>query len=1088
MNQLPKLEIHLLGAPQISYNSVVRVERPAAKAQALLYYLAMTGRPHTRVSLASLLWAEFGEGEARRNLRKAIQQLREHFGAYLAIDHHTLGFHSAAVYWVDAVEFANQQTTESLTTNVERLQQAIALYRGDFLEGFYVRKAPDFETWMLSERARLRELMLQGVDTLAVRAASQGDLPQAIAWARRLLALEPWREETHRQLMRWLVQNGQRGAALAQFDVCRRALAEELAVEPEPTTSELYAQILQQEPLPTTEQTPLTIIDYDLVGRQLAWQSLRSAWSKAMQSGPHLVCISGEAGLGKTRLAEELLLYIQREGHATARTRAYALEGRLAYAPLADWLRTPPLQAKLAKLNPLWLSEVARLLPELLIQQPNLPAPQPLTERWQQKQVFEAWRNAFTVDPRPLLLLLDDLQWCDPETLAWLQYLLETVPQTPLLVIGTVRSDEVDEQHPLHKLRRTLLQVGKLTTIELTPLSAEETTVLGAQVQNYALDNKTATRLYQETAGNPLFVVESIRAGVRHGDKETGREQEVGGPLSRANLPPKVYAVIEARLAKLSPSAHTLAQLAATIGRAFTMALLVQASQQTEEQVVQGLDELWQRRILREQDGACYDFSHDRIRDVAYAESSPVKRSLFHQRVAQALEKIHAGNLDPVAGELAGHYQRAGALEQAFVYFRQAAMVAKQLYAHSEEVDYLQKTIATAQQLPKSSVSLDMESDLWYELGYAQTLIHDFSSELVATAWQTAYDLATQSDNLLQRCQILDRLAVVARNRGQWYKARQLGELAVSLAEESGDLLMVNHWAPPLGLTLNHLGELTHAMEYYRAGSGFRDALAQVPFSGSNLPTAGSIVHMAQCLWLLGWPEQALACCRWILAIPRQHIDFTSRFATLDFAGMLSSFLRDAPTVQALGEELTAVCAQYDFPFFAIEGQMFIGWALAQQGDVETGLPLVRQSIDDHRQRGIRMFEPYCRSLLAETLALAGELEDALDEVTAALVYAEECGNCYWNAHLLKLKGDFLQTLSASAGEVEMWYQQAITTARQQGAKSLELRATTSLCRLWQGQGKQVAARQLLAAIYGWFTEGFDTVDLKTAKALLDEL
>lgn len=137
-----------------------------------------------------------------------------------------------------------------------------------------------------------------------------------------------------------------------------------------------------------------------------------------------------------------------------------------------------------------------------------------------------------------------------------------------------------------------------------------------------------------------------------------------------------------------------------------------------------------------------------------------------------------------------------------------------------------------------------------------------------------------------------------------------------------------------------------------------------------------------------------MSCCRWIWPFRGQHIDFTSRFATLDFAGMLI-LLRDAPTVQTLGEELTVLCTKYDFPFFAVEGQMFIGWALAQQGDAQTGLPLVRQSIDDQRQRGIRMFEPYCRSLLAETLALAGELEDALDEVTAALAYAEECGNCY---------------------------------------------------------------------------------------------
>jgi predicted ATPase len=208
----------------------------------------------------------------------------------------------------------------------------------------------------------------------------------------------------------------------------------------------------------------------------------------------------------------------------------------------------------------------------------------------------------------------------------------------------------------------------------------------------------------------------------------------------------------------------------------------------------------------------------------------------------------------------------------------------------------------------------------------------------------------------------------------------------------------------------------------------------------------------------------------------------------LAFGAMLYSFLRDSPTVQMLAEELIAISVKYDFPFFTPEGQLLRGWALAQQGAVQEGLTLLRECIEDQRRRGIRMFEPYYRSLLAETLALADEWEEALDEVTEALAYAEECGNCFWNAHLLKLQGDYMQALSLPAQEVEACYQRAIATARRQAAKSLELRATTSLCRLWQQQGKQVEARQELMAIYGWFTEGFDTVDLQNAKALLDEL
>ena len=203
---------------------------------------------------------------------------------------------------------------------------------------------------------------------------------------------------------------------------------------------------------------------------------------------------------------------------------------------------------------------------------------------------------------------------------------------------------------------------------------------------------------------------------------------------------------------------------------------------------------------------------------------------------------------------------------------------------------------------------------------------------------------------------------------------------------------------------------------------------------------------------------------------------------------MLYSFLRDADTVLQLGEELLELSIKHDYAFYQRAGRMYIGWARAHKGNAQAGASMVRESVNGHRDRGIRKFEPYWRSLLAETLALAGDIVEALSEVDQALAYADESGIVYWAAHLLKLKGDYLQAQSAPDQEVERWYQQAIDTAQTQRARSLELRATTSLCRLWLRQGRFSDARQRLAAIYGWFTEGFDTRDLKEARALLEEL
>lgn len=1093
------LQLTLFGSPEVRLHGQPVTGFRTSKAQALLYYLAVTGRPHTRATLAGLLWGDQPEDAARASLSKCLSSLRDLLGDAVLIERQTVALNRSYPYDLDTEHFA--AVGQPLTQETSPTAQAtLALYRGDFLEGFYVREAPDFEQWLLLQRAHYREAVINGLHALAGFHEQAGDLPSAIIHTRRLLALEPWREEAHRQLMTLLARSGQRAAALAQFETCRHVLEEELAVDPSAETTQLYADIRQHRfptpahqeavSVPTTiavslstmaqpelvQPQPLVAPEYPLVGRQSACQRLRELWPKAMQTGMQLVCITGEAGIGKTRLAEELLMAIQRQGHATVRTRAYALEGRLAYAPLADWLRSLPLQGNLTKLNPLWRSEVARLLPELLIQDPTLSVPQPLTERWQQKQFFEALRHAFTLEQRPLLLLLDDLQWCDPETLAWLQYLFDTAPQAPFLVVGTVRTDEIGDDHPLHKLRRMLLHAGKLTTIELTPLSAEETATLGAQVAQHALGNRAATQLYQATAGNPLFVIESVRAG----DKADTGSAASAERHPQVMLPPKVYAVIEARLAQLSPLARTLAQIAATIGRTFTLHLLIIASQQEEDQVIQGLDELWQRRLIREQGNARYDFSHDRIRDVAYAESRPVKRARFHQRVAQALEELHAANLDTVAGELAGHYQGAGMLEQAFAYFQQAAKVAKQLYAHSEEVDYLQKALAIVQLLPPNSVSSALQSALWSELGLAQALIHGWSHELVATAWQKADKWAEQTGNPMQRCGTLASLCIVARNRGEWRKAYELDELALSLAKENGEPSLIARVSSSFASTLTYLGQLLRAHKYYQV-----DSLLVHP--NSNGPSIGVVINMAQCLWLLGFPEQALAWVHQVFAIKEEDLPFVNRFTRPCFAAILYAFLHDVPMVQRLGQELIDVSIRCDFPLFVSWGQILVGWATAQQGDIHKGLALLREGIAG-KGHSARMLEPFSRLLLVETLALAGERDAAFDEATATLAYAEECGNRFCNAHLLKLKGDLLLACSASVDEIEEWYQQAITTARQQGAKSLELRATVSLCRLWQERGQQAVAHQMLAEIYDWFTEGFDTIDLKEAKALLDTL
>jgi DNA-binding SARP family transcriptional activator len=452
----------------------------AAKAQALLFYLAVTRRPHLRAALAALLWADMPERDARSNLRKAIHQLQGKFGDYLSVDHHSVGLRTDARCSVDAVEFLNAAGGAGPSGAATNYLHAVELYGGEFLAGFYVRNAPEFEAWMLAEKDRLLGVMLRCLETLATHAAAQNDIQRAITFTRRIAEIEPWREDAQRRLMQLLAESGQRAAALKQYELCRQTLQEELGVEPAPATQALHDQLLRQEATGAALLRPrfITTTDFALVGRQAEWQTLRTIWRGL--TGPHFVWIEGEAGIGKTRLAEDLLMLAEREELPVARSRTHALAGRLAYGPIADWLRTETLRVGLAELAAVWLTEVARLLPELLSERPGLPPPGPITDGWQNKRFFEALARAFTVKRGRLLLVLDDLQWCDAETLDWLHYLLD-VADRPLLVVGTVRSEEVEDGHALNSLRHDLARQNKLTEIHLNFLTINETLALPAR-------------------------------------------------------------------------------------------------------------------------------------------------------------------------------------------------------------------------------------------------------------------------------------------------------------------------------------------------------------------------------------------------------------------------------------------------------------------------------------------------------------------------------------------------------------------------------------------------------------------------------
>jgi len=691
----PTLRIELLGGFRLFHGAEPLTTVDTPRLQSLLAYLLLhrEGTP-SRHRLAFLFWPDSPEDQALTNLRNLLYRLRHTLpeaDRFLHVDRRTLSWRDSAPFELDVAEFedALSRAEDAGTAAEERsaLERAITLYRGDLLPGLY-------EDWVAPERRRLREAFQRALERLTRLLEDQHAYRAAIDYARRLVRHDSLREASYRRLMRLQALTGDRAGALRTYHRCATLLEQELNVEPSPATREMYERLLavEETPLPPRTRPGRAGAASPLVARQDAWAELRRAWRRAAAGRPHMVLISGEAGIGKTRLAEELVQWAGRQGIATATARCYAAEGELAYAPAAAWLRARPLPP----LEPVWRTEIARILPELLDDAADLSPPGPITEPWQRRRFFEALSRALLHGEQPLLLFIDALQWCDRGTIEWLHYILRYDPRARLLVVGTYRPDEVGEGHSLLSLMHALRQDDQLTEIELAPLDKGAAETLAENTAGREVPSSLVNCLYRETEGNPLFIVETVRGGLPDEVRELPSGNVICVPRP---LPSRMKDALVARISQLSPLSRSLAELAATIGREFTFDVLQEASDAGEDRLVQGLDELWQRRIIREQGEDAYDFSHDKLREVLVADLSEARRRLLHRRVAGALEHVYADNLDGVAARIAAHYERADEPQEAVAYYQRAAEMARKMRAQDEAARYHQRASALEAEL-----------------------------------------------------------------------------------------------------------------------------------------------------------------------------------------------------------------------------------------------------------------------------------------------------------------------------------------------------------------------------------------------------
>jgi DNA-binding SARP family transcriptional activator/predicted ATPase len=1041
------LSIRLLGGFRVvSGDAVLPVDQP--RLQRLLAYLLLhRHHPRPRQQIAFTLWPDTSEEQALKNLRTLLTRLRQtqpEVEPFLESTTYALRWRQAASCHLDVADFeaacamaASAAQRNDADASITALMAAARLYTGDLLPGWY-------DDWLVPERERLRQAFLDALEQLALRLEECGGYKEALGHAQQLLRADPLHEAGYRQVMQLQLRLDDRASALRTFHTCATTLRNELGVDPSPATQALYLRILTVDDEPATATQPAAALaaaprtpaTAALVGRQAEWEALKHIW-QAAAGRAQLVLIGGEAGIGKTRLAEELLAWVERQGAATAVAHCYASGGSLAYAPVAEWLRSPGLQANVRQLDGIWRSEAARLLPELLADRPDLPPPGPMTEAWQRQRFFQALAHAVlgeaatdasifgagTLDAGrraasvrlapPRLLLLDDLQWCDRDTLDWLYYLIQANAAVPLLVLATVRVEEVGEEHPLAALRLALARHDVVQEFHLAPLNAAATSALAADLLGQRLAPAEAARLFQETEGNPLFVVETVRAGMAEAQPkrvvEAVRETGAGASASAAALPPKVRAVIRRRLAILSPGAQALAQTAAVIGREFTFAVLARTSGQDEATVVQGLDELWRRQIVREKGVDAYDFSHDKIRAVAYANTGPAQRQISHRLVAEALATLYAGSLDAVSNEIAMHYGKAREPKQAIAFYRRAAAAAQRNYANTEAARIFQRLLA---------------DDL--RLYHSQTEV----------------------------CELMLGLGEARRATGHWIEAERIGLEALHIARALDDTDLRVRAQLAVADVIRLQGRFDEAMQWVTSA-------ARAVESGENHRGMMRVLWlMAELCWTSGNGAGALSALARQLEIAAAIGDERGLCEAYDLMGRIHWSHGNWLEAEACCRASLAIAARLSYHFVTIRTAVTLGSVYSSQNKFEESQRWYLQAGLLAQQYGDVENLPWAVANLGHNASERGDFPLALECLEQALRHNLMTGDRFMACVIIYAIGKVAE-FTQHADDAEQLYRHAIDVARRLGVHAYLLHMLVWLANFRLDQGRADEVRPL---------------------------
>jgi len=841
-----------------------------------------------------------------------------------------------------------------------------------------------------------------------------------------------------------------------------------------------------------------------LVGRDVEVALLQERWAPVQQGIGQVVVLSGEAGIGKSRLVRALIECLTGTPFTRLECRCSPYHQHTALYPIMDLLQrslrfdgTMSPDEKIACLEGLLheqqldVQEHLPLLAALL----SLPLP---AERYPTLQLTSQQQRQRTLDTllaltlavaehQPVLFIVEDLHWIDPSTLEWLGLIIDQGPTTRLLTLMTCRPTF---QTPWGgRAHVTSLTINRLLPQQVAQMAR---TIAGVDVLPAAL----LDQIVAQTDGVPLFVEEVTRFVLAARRLHGHAQETAASALAGFTIPTTLHDLLMARLDQMGAAKGT-AQLAATIGREFGFTLLQAVASAEEETLRQDLRRLVDAELLYQRGvgaQATYVFKHALIHEAAYTSLLRRTRQHYHQWIAQALERQFAEVATVQPELLAHHYTEAGLVQEALPYWQRAGQQAAERSAHVEAIAHLNQGLRVLTTLPETRERDQQELTLRIDLGKSLSATKGWASPEAEVAYTRAWELCQQTRDTSWVFAVLWGLSQVYIVRADLTKHREVGAPFLSLAEQRADaiLLAVAHWLT--GVNLFHVGELATGLAHLEQAYARYDPQHHHTYVTQFGVDVGvfALSYISHALWGLGYPDQAVQRSREALALAQEvHHPFSIALAQ-DYAAMLQLFRREQHTANTHAEIALTVCTEQGFAYYLAWATIIQGWVVAETGRREEGIAQMHQGLTTLQATGGGLRIPYYLALLAEAYGNHGEPGEGLHVLADAFDHVQHTGECWWEAEFHRRTGELLLQGAGrrrqAAETPEACFHRALEVARRQQAKALELRAAMSLSRLWQQQGKHDAARQMLAEVYGWFSEGFDTVDLQEAKALLEQL